>query len=63
MPSFMQAISQFTLTYWAVDAFQATLWQGSPLIGLLPNLGILAAIAAVLLSFAVWRFKTGDLFR
>ncbi|EDY80629.1 ABC-2 type transporter family [Verrucomicrobiia bacterium DG1235] len=59
----MQIIGKFTLVYWGVEAYLGALWEESGILALLPNLGVLAAIAAGLIAIAAWRFKTGDLFR
>lgn len=62
MPEFIQQLSKFTLVYWAIDGFLKVLWTGCTTLELLPTLGILFAIAAVVNVFSVWRFKRGQIF-
>lgn len=62
MPAFMQQLAHFSLVYWAMDAFFGVLWSGDSLIKLLPTLGVLVGIAAVIMSVALWRFNKSPLF-
>lgn len=62
MPEFIQSISKLTLVYWSMEAFLAVLWAQKPLIEILPTLGVLLGMAAVVTSFSLWRFNRGDLF-
>jgi ABC-2 type transport system permease protein len=64
MPVFIRTyISPFTLVYWAMDGILGVLWRDAGLLELLPQLGVLAAITAVVLWISLWRFQKGDLFR
>lgn len=62
MPDYIQAVSKFTLVYWAVEGFTDVLWAGRSLLEVLPKIGILAGIAAGVMAVAVWRFNRGRLF-
>ncbi|MCX6954416.1 MAG: ABC transporter permease [Verrucomicrobia bacterium] len=62
MPPFIQQLSKFTLTYWAVDGFTQVLWAGDGLRQLLPTLGILLGSTAGMMALAIWRFNRGRLF-
>lgn len=62
MPEFMQKFSRLTLVYWAMEGFSQVLWSSASLAELLPTLGILAAITAVVMGFSVWRFNRGRIF-
>ena len=62
MPPFIQQLSKFTLTYWAVDGFTQVLWAENRLPQLLPTLGILLGITAAMMALAIWRFNRGRLF-
>lgn len=62
MPGFIQTISHFTLVYWSVEGFLAVLWAQQSFIELLPIIGILLGMAAVVNTFSVWRFNRGNLF-
>jgi ABC-2 type transport system permease protein len=62
MPPFIQQLSKFTLTYWAVDGFTQVLWAEHSLPQLLPTLGILVGVTAGMMAIAIWRFNRGRLF-
>lgn len=62
MPEFIQQLSKLTIVYWAIDGFLKVLWAGCTTRELLPTLGVLFAIAAVVNTFSVWRFKRGRIF-
>ncbi len=62
MPEFIQNLSKFTIVYWAIDGFLQVLWAGCTTRELLPTLGILFGIAAVVNVFSVWRFNRGEMF-
>lgn len=62
MPAFIQRISHFTVVYWSVEGFTDVLWAGQSLAGVLPTLGALALMAALILGFALWRFNRGRIF-
>ncbi len=62
MPEFMQHIAHYTLVYWAIEAFGSVLWAGDTFMQLLPTLGVLLGITAVVMSIALWRFNRSPLF-
>ncbi len=62
MPEFIQSLSKLTLVYWSMEGFLAVLWAQKPLIEILPTLGVLLAMAAVVTSFSLWRFNKGNIF-
>lgn len=62
MPAYVQMVSKLTLVYWSVEGFTDVLWAGSSLIEVLPKIGVLAGIAVVIMSAAVWRFNRSQLF-
>lgn len=62
MPDYIQTISKLTLVYWSVEGFTDVLWAGKSLVAVLPKIGVLTAIAAAVMSFAVWRFNRNRLF-
>ena len=53
--SSMRAIGHITPQSWAVDAWTSLLSRHGSVVTILPDLGVLAAFAAVLLSFAALR--------
>jgi ABC-2 type transport system permease protein len=62
MPPSIQTFSKLTLVYWAMEGYDQVLWAGAPLIRLLPTLGILGGMTALLLGLAIWRFNRSRLF-
>lgn len=62
MPEFIQQASKFTLVYWAMEGFAQVLWANATLLELLPTLGILGAMTAGVMAFAIWRFNRGRIF-
>ena len=62
MPDFIQAISKLTIVYWSMDGFLQVLWRGAPFLDILPNLGILLGISAIITSVSIWQFKKGRVF-
>jgi ABC-2 type transport system permease protein len=62
MPDFIQSLSKFTIVYWAIEGFIQVLWADCTTRELLPTLGILFGLAAVVNAFSVWRFKRGEMF-
>ena len=64
MPEFIRTwISPFMLVYWAMEGILAVLWRDAGILGVMPQVGVLAGITVVILAIAVWRFRRGDLFR
>jgi ABC-2 type transport system permease protein len=53
----MRAVAHITPQAWANDAFAKLVGHGASIVGILPQLGILAAYAAVLLTLAAWRLR------
>ncbi len=62
MPEFIQQASKFTLVYWAMEGFAQVLWANATLLELLPTLGILGGMTALVMAVAVWRFNRGKIF-
>lgn len=62
LPQFIQQFSKLTLVYWSMEGFSAVLWAGQGLLQILPILGILGGITALVMSIAIWRFNRGKIF-
>jgi ABC-2 type transport system permease protein len=62
MPQFIQQFSKLTLVYWSMEGFSAVLWAGMSFTQILPILGILGGITAVVMTIAIWRFNRGKIF-
>lgn len=63
LPAFVQDyVAPLTPVYWAMDGVFAVLWRDGGFRAVLPHVGILLLIAAVLIPVALWRFRTSDLF-
>jgi len=53
----LREIAKVTPHFWAVDAFSEVLRRGGGLADILPQLGVLAAFAVVLITVAAWRMR------
>jgi ABC-2 type transport system permease protein len=62
MPEFIQHLSRLTIVYWAMEGFSQVLWSHASLVELLPTLGILAGITALVMGVAWWNFRRGKIF-
>jgi ABC-2 type transport system permease protein len=62
MPEIIQQFSKLTLVYWAMEGFAQVLWANATLLELLPTLGILGGMTAIVMAIAVWRFNRGSIF-
>lgn len=62
MPEFIQHLSKLTIVYWSIEGFIQVLWANCTTWQLLPTLGILGGIAAVVNAFSIWRFNHGHIF-
>jgi ABC-2 type transport system permease protein len=60
MPEFIQKFSKLTLVYWSMEGFSQVLWAHATLAELLPTLGYLTLITALVMGFSVWRFNKGQ---
>ena len=62
MPATIQFISKLTVVYWSMDGFLEVLWRDVGLVSILPHLGILFGMAAIINYISVRRFKKGHIF-
>jgi ABC-2 type transport system permease protein len=62
MPDFIQRFSRLTLVYWSMEGFSQVLWARAGLAELLPTLGYLTLITALVMGVSVWRFNRGRIF-
>ena len=53
----MRRVAHVTPQAWGNDAFARLVGHGASITGILPQLGVLAAFAAVLLTLAAWRLR------
>ena len=56
-PEIMRTISRVTPHAWALDGLRALAVDDANLLGVLPQVGVLAAFAVVLLGLATWRLR------
>ena len=56
-PPTMRRVAHITPQAWGNDAFARLAGHGAAITGILPQLGVLAAYAAVLLALATWRLR------
>lgn len=62
MPEFIQQLSKLTVVYWSMEGFAQVLWNGCTLRELLPIVGVLLGMTAVLVAVSLWRFRRGPIF-
>jgi ABC-2 type transport system permease protein len=62
MPSLFQTLAKGTFVYWTIDGFLNVLWRNCTFVEILPNLGILIGIAALLTTISIIQFKKGHVF-
>lgn len=62
MPEFIQQLSKLTVVYWSMEGFAQVLWNGCTLAELLPTVGVLLGMTAVLVAVSLWRFRRGPIF-
>ena len=62
MPEVIQRFSKLTLVYWSMEGFSQVLWSHDTLVELLPTLGYLSLITAIVMGVSVWRFNRGRIF-
>lgn len=53
----LPGVAQFTPHYWAIRGFQDVMARGGDVAAILPEVGVLLAMAAAFFAVAVWRFK------
>jgi ABC-2 type transport system permease protein len=53
----MRQVAHITPQAWGNDAFAELVGHGASIVGILPQLGVLAAYAVVLLALAAWRLR------
>ncbi|MFZ6801990.1 ABC transporter permease [Undibacterium sp. Di24W] len=56
-PQWLQSITLYIPTRWAVDGFDAMTWRGLGFDAALPNVGVLLAFTALFSVLALWRFN------
>lgn len=62
MPDYLLVFSKMTIIYWSIDGFMQVLWRGVGTLAILPNIGILLGIAALVNIVSVLQFKKGHVF-
>ncbi len=62
LPPFIQILSKGTLVYWSMEGFLDVLWRGSGTLEILPVVGVLLGMSAVINVFSIARFRNGKLF-
>ena len=59
-PEWLQHLTEFVPTRWAVDGLDATTWRGLPLQAAFAPTAILVGWSALFAAIAVWRFNWED---
>ncbi len=57
VPDFMRVVGHISPVAWAMDGFQDIIWYNRGLLAILPEVGVLLAIAAVLFVVGILNFK------
>jgi len=57
VPPTMRTIGHLSPIAWVMDGFRDVIYYEGGVIDVLPEVGVLLAMAAVLITFAVWRFR------
>jgi ABC-2 type transport system permease protein len=55
-PPWLQAVSAWTPTYWAVAGLDAMTWRGLPLASAAAPVAAMLGFTAVFAALALWRF-------
>ncbi|MCX7832807.1 MAG: ABC transporter permease [Ignavibacteria bacterium] len=62
MPEYIRFFSKLTTVYWSMEAFLDVLWRRLDFIDILPNILILLAITAVIITISLFNFRKSNLF-
>ncbi len=62
LPHFIQVLSKGTIVYWSIEGFLAVLWRNASTVEILPYIGVLLGISAVVNFVSVLQFKKGNIF-
>ncbi len=57
LPDWLQTVTQFIPTRWAVDGLDAVMWRGQGIEAVLAPSALMLGVAAVLAMLAAWRFR------
>ncbi|MBI5958321.1 MAG: ABC transporter permease [Chloroflexi bacterium] len=57
VPDLMKTIGHISPIAWAMDAFQEMMFYGGGVVDILPMMGALIGMAALLVAFGVWNFR------
>ena len=62
LPQFIQVLSKGTIVYWSIEGFMQVLWRNANTIEILPYVGVLLGISAVVNFVSIIQFKKGNVF-
>jgi ABC-2 type transport system permease protein len=62
MPPFIQLMGKASLVYWSMEGFLQVLWRNAGTVELLPVLGVLFGMSALITTVSVWQFRKGHVF-
>jgi ABC-2 type transport system permease protein len=62
MPPFIQMMGKASLVYWSMEGFLQVLWRNAGTVELLPVLGVLFGMSALITTVSVWQFRKGHVF-
>jgi ABC-2 type transport system permease protein len=59
MPPLFQTISKLTVVYWSMGGFMEVPWRGSGFVAILPYVGVLVGMSAIINVVSVLQFRKG----
>ena len=62
LPHFIQILSKGTIVYWSMEGFLQVLWRNANTVEILPYVGVLLGITAVVNFISILQFKKGNVF-
>ena len=57
MPEFMQKLAVISVNYWSIQGFYDIFWRQLEIVDMLPKIGILISIAAIMIGVSYHQFK------
>jgi ABC-2 type transport system permease protein len=62
LPQFIQVLSKGTIVYWSIEGFMQVLWRNANTFEILPYVGVLLGISALVNFVSIIQFKKGNVF-
>jgi ABC-2 type transport system permease protein len=62
MPPFIQTMGKASLVYWSMEGFLQVLWRNAGTAEILPAVGVLFGMSALITMVSLWQFRKGHVF-